>query len=130
MINLKTILLSESMKVVDEPLLSQALLNLLLNAQQAMPDGGTLRVVLTADADWCVLVISDTGIGIAPADRERIFAPFYSTKSKGTGLGLSITRRIILEHGGLLACESELGKGTSMTVRLPLRGFAAPDGGG
>ncbi len=113
--------------VVDERLISQALLNLMINAQQAMADGGELRVRLSAQADWCVIELSDTGMGISPAERERIFQPFFSTKAEGTGLGLSITRRIVSDHGGLLSCESGLGAGTTFVVRLPLRGFATAE---
>jgi len=102
----------------DENLLSQALLNLAINAQQAMPDGGDLRMATGTTDGEAWITVSDTGMGIAPADHQRVFKPFFSTKAKGTGLGLAITRRIIHEHGGTLTLSSELSKGTSFTVRL------------
>jgi signal transduction histidine kinase len=104
---------------VDEKLLRQALLNMVINAQQAMPNGGTLHITTEADGDMVVIKLSDTGIGIAGQDRERILRPFFSTKAGGNGLGLSITQRIISEHGGVLDFESEPGRGTTFTIRLP-----------
>jgi len=104
---------------VDEQLLSQALLNIVINAQQAMPEGGTLRIVTYAEAGWAVIEISDCGRGIASNDRERIFRPFFSTKPGGSGLGLPITQRIVNEHGGRLTFRSEPGRGTTFTVHLP-----------
>ena len=105
---------------VDENLIRQALLNLLINAQQAMPDGGVLTITVGADGDGVQLTVSDDGVGIAAEDRERILRPFFSTKDGGNGLGLSITQRIIHEHGGELSFESEVGRGTTFTVTLPL----------
>ena len=105
---------------VDENLLRQALLNLLINAQQAMPDGGVLTITVDGDDRAARITVSDDGVGIAPEDRERILRPFFSTKSRGNGLGLSITQRIIHEHGGTLSFESEVGRGTTFTVTLPL----------
>ncbi len=103
----------------DENLLRQALLNLLINAQQATPAGGTITMQCIEKTDAIVVSVSDTGAGIAPEARERIFRPFFSTKQGGTGLGLSLTQRIIQEHGGTLTFESEIGKGTTFVVRLP-----------
>jgi two-component system sensor histidine kinase HydH len=99
-----------------------ALLNLLLNAEQAMPDGGqiTLQAAVSADRTTVNLSVIDTGKGI-PADRiERIFEPFFSTKSTGSGLGLPTTKRIIEAHGGTITVQSEVGKGTKFTVTLPI----------
>ena len=106
---------------VDEALIRQALLNILINAQQAMPDGGTLDVELRGDENEIVVAVRDTGIGISESDQDRIFRPFFSTKSGGNGLGLSITHRIIGEHGGSMTFQSELGQGTTVTIRLPRR---------
>jgi len=106
---------------VDEKLLNQALLNLVVNAKDAMPDGGTLTCATSCDADWAILSVADTGVGIAPEEQRRIFKPFFSGKASGTGLGLSLTLRIIEEHGGTLSVSSEVGKGTTFVVRLPLR---------
>jgi len=111
----------------DENLLSQAVLNLAINAHQAMPDGGTLRIAAGTSAAEAWVTVSDTGVGIAPEDYERVLKPFFSTKGKGTGLGLSITQRIIHEHGGTLTFSSELAKGTTFTVRLPATHPDDPD---
>ena len=106
--------------VADEKLLSQALLNIVVNAQEAMPDGGILRLSVGQGGGCATVAVSDTGVGIAPEDRERIWRPFFSIKASGTGLGLSLTQQIISEHGGRLDFESELGRGTTFTIRLPL----------
>jgi signal transduction histidine kinase len=105
----------------DPNLLRQALLNIVINAQQAMPSGGVLTIATAWQGDDAVIAISDTGVGIAAEDCERVFQPFFSTKAEGNGLGLSITRRIIREHGGSLSFESEPGAGTTFTIRLPRR---------
>ena len=106
--------------LLDEKLLRQALLNIVINAQQAMPDGGELRISTGMDGDWAYLAVADTGVGIPDQYYDRVFRPFFSTKSGGTGLGLSITQRIIHEHGGTLTFHSEVEKGTTFTIRLPL----------
>ena len=110
---------SPLMCLADEELLSQALLNIVLNGQQAMTDGGYLRIAAGEGEGEAFISVSDTGVGIAAEDAERVFRPFFSTKAKGSGLGLSITRRIIEEHGGTLTFSSELSKGTTFTIRLP-----------
>lgn len=104
----------------DEQLLSQALLNIVINAQQAMPKGGTIEIN-TDRVDGCAVIeVADTGVGIAPNDLSKILRPFFSTKPGGTGLGLSITQRIVSEHGGTLDFKSEVGRGTRVTIRIPL----------
>ncbi len=105
---------------VDEKLLRQALLNIVINAQQAMPDGGELRIKVGKDGDRAFIAVADSGVGIPQPYHDRVFRPFFSTKSGGTGLGLSITQRIIHEHEGTLTFQSEEGKGTTFTIRLPL----------
>jgi len=105
--------------LVDEQLISQALLNLILNAQQAMPQGGRLRLSVRVENGGAEIRVSDTGVGIAPQEHERVFRPFFSTKPRGTGLGLPIARRIVREHGGDLSFESAVGRGTTFVVRLP-----------
>ncbi len=100
----------------------QALLNLTLNALQAMPDGGDLFLVAKPDGPWNVIEVIDTGPGIATEQQSRIFEAFYSTKSKGSGLGLPMTRRIVEAHGGTITMQSELGKGTRFVIRLPVPG--------
>ncbi len=104
---------------VDGKLLRQALLNIIINAQQAMPDGGTLHIATHDHHDGVVISVSDTGVGIAGKDSEQVFRPFFSTSAGGSGLGLSISRRIIREHGGSLGFESKPGRGTTFTIRLP-----------
>lgn len=105
--------------LLDRALIQQALLNLCLNAQQAMPHGGELMIQTSADGAWADVDITDTGMGMAPDLLERVFKPFFSTRRGGTGLGLSLTRRIIVEHGGEIAVQSEPGKGSRFRVRLP-----------
>lgn len=106
---------------LDERMIEQALLNILINAQQAMPEGGEIMVRTAQRGDGLADVdISDTGLGIPAQDQARVLRPFFSTKAGGTGLGLSTTYRIIGEHGGRLDFHSEPGRGTCFTVRLPL----------
>jgi signal transduction histidine kinase len=112
---------------LDRELFKQALLNLLLNAQQAMPNGGqiTFQAVNEPDASppgVCMMVI-DTGKGMTAEVAAGAFRPFFSTKPGGSGLGLATTRKIIEAHGGSIALQSEPGKGTKFTLRLPV---AAP----
>jgi signal transduction histidine kinase len=103
----------------DPDLLRPVLLNLVRNAVQAMPSGGTLTLAIAADADATRVVIGDTGAGIPPAAREEIFRAFYSTRAKGTGLGLTVARGLLTAMGGRIAVESEVGRGTTFTVELP-----------
>lgn len=105
---------------LDENLIKQALLNLCLNAQQAMPDGGELLIEVSTDADQARIDIVDAGVGIDAGMMESLFKPFFSTKKGGSGLGLSLTRRIVHEHGGEISVQSELGKGSRFTVHIPL----------
>lgn len=100
--------------------LKQALLNLIRNAQQAMDDGGELMLRTRRDGDSAVLDVIDTGAGMAPEVRARIFEPYYSTRPRGTGFGLPTTRRIIEAHGGTIDVQSTPGKGSQFTIRLPL----------
>jgi signal transduction histidine kinase len=111
---------------LDAKLIRQALLNLMLNAIQAMPDGGTLTVeVRTTDAQLRIGVI-DTGPGIPADEQARIFQAYYSKKRGGTGLGLAMTRRIAEEHGGGVLLESQVGAGSRFTIVLPLLTTPAP----
>ena len=106
---------------VDEKLMKQALLNLMINAVQAMDAGGELLVKVAAQRGRGVVEVIDTGPGMAPDEVGRIFEVYYSTKKGGTGLGLPTTRRIIQEHGGGIRAESEPGKGTRFVIVLPLQ---------
>ncbi len=104
---------------IDVKLIKQALLNLLLNATQAMTDGGEMIVKVSAHGDDALLEVIDTGPGLAPEDIDKIFNVHYSTKTGGSGLGLPTTRRIVHEHGGDIRVESEPGKGTRFVIDLP-----------
>ncbi|MFQ5461950.1 MAG: PAS domain-containing sensor histidine kinase [Phycisphaerae bacterium] len=110
---------------IDVNLIRQALLNLLINAQQAMPDGGTLTIKTIGTPDHISIQVKDTGVGISAKDQERIMRPFVSTKPDGNGLGLSITRRVVQEHGGELTLQSKLGQGTTATLSIPRKPYSA-----
>jgi two-component system NtrC family sensor kinase len=105
--------------LADVAQLRQLLLNLLRNAREAMPSGGSLHVATRVDEGLVSLEIHDTGQGISPERMERIFDPFFTTKARGTGLGLAMAQEIAQEHGGQLLCESVAGEGTVFTLRLP-----------
>lgn len=105
--------------LADEGQLRQVFLNLVRNSREAMRQGGTLKV-RSGQSDGAVeVVFQDSGPGMSGEVRERIFDPFFSTKSGGTGLGLAVSRQIIQAHGGSIACESAEGGGTTFTIRLP-----------
>jgi signal transduction histidine kinase len=105
---------------VDTNLFKQAVLNLVINALQAMPQGGRLLVSTSLNGSDVLAKFSDSGEGIPPAELSRIFQPYYSTKKKGTGLGLPTVKRIVEEHGGSISVESKLGEGSSFTIKLPV----------
>ena len=105
---------------LDKELFKQALLNLFLNAEQAMPEGGSITIQAAVEDSCLCLSIIDTGAGIAPESVAKVFTPFYSTKKSGSGLGLPTTRKIIEAHHGTIAVQSDVGKGTKFTIRLPL----------
>ncbi len=109
--------------------LYQVFLNLSLNAIQAMPKGGTLTIttgeVESDGRTMLAISFADTGVGISKDNIRRIFEPFYSTRKGGTGLGMSISHRIIRDHGGRINVESDLGRGTTITVLLPVAVAAA-----
>jgi PAS domain S-box-containing protein len=106
--------------------LVQVFVNLITNACHATQPGGLVRVTSHREQDLAVVVVSDTGAGIEPEVLDRVFEPFFTTKpdGKGTGLGLSIVQSIIESHGGTVTAASEVGKGTTFTLRLPLSGAA------
>ena len=106
--------------VVSPDELEQVFINLVLNAVDAMPEGGTLHVASWQARDGRLAVaFSDTGHGIAPEDLKRVFEPFFSTREDGTGLGLTVSHSVIERHGGEIVVESTLGQGTTFTVWLP-----------
>jgi signal transduction histidine kinase len=106
----------------DGPKLQQVLMNLILNARDAMPHGGRLEISTEADEDSAVIEVRDTGLGIAPEHLAKIYDPFFTTKQigKGTGLGLAVSYGIIRDHGGHIDVESKLGEGTRFQITLPL----------
>jgi nitrogen fixation/metabolism regulation signal transduction histidine kinase len=104
---------------VDPELLHRALSNLVLNAMDAMPDGGTITLSAhPADAN-IELSVSDTGTGLTPEECERLFTPYYTTKQHGTGLGLAIVQSVIADHAGTIAVESGVGGGATFIITLP-----------
>ncbi|MFY0572516.1 MASE1 domain-containing protein [Archangium lansingense] len=116
---------------VDAQLMHLALCNLITNALQAMPQGGTLRVKLgpgqaRRDTPQAIISITDSGAGIAPEVMARLFEPFYTTKASGTGLGLAIVRRIVEAHHGKVEVHTTQGQGTTFTVHLPLAETSRP----
>jgi signal transduction histidine kinase len=102
--------------------LKQVLLNLLLNARDAMPDGGRLTLSLVREDPWLAVRVIDTGTGIAPDHKDHVFDAFFTTKKEvqGVGLGLSVTYGIVKQHKGRIDVESAIGVGTTFTIRLPL----------
>jgi signal transduction histidine kinase len=96
-------------------------LNLLLNAMQAIDDTGTIRVEISLLKGDAAITVVDTGRGIAPEHLPNIFRPFYTTKVNGTGLGLSLARRTVEDHHGRIEVSSQLGRGTTISVVLPLQ---------
>jgi PAS domain S-box-containing protein len=106
----------------DPDQMSQVMINLVMNAIHAMPDGGTLRVGLAPLDDTVRLIVSDTGQGMPQEVVAKIFDPFFTTKEfgKGTGLGLTVVKGIVDEHRGTIAVESDTGRGTTFTIDIPI----------
>lgn len=107
---------------IDPEKIKQAVLNIIRNAQESLPNGGRIDIATGIEGECAVIRISDDGSGIKPEDLPLIFEPFFTRKGAGTGLGLSITQRIIEEHHGRIRVESEPGTGTRFTIELPLGG--------
>jgi signal transduction histidine kinase len=106
--------------LVDKLLLRQAIINLLVNAVEAMPGGGQLFVSLRRRGEMAEIEIRDTGRGIAPEHRQRIFQLFFTTRPGGSGIGLASAFRTIQLHNGSIEFESEVGRGTMFRIDLPL----------
>ena len=108
---------------LDREMFEQVLLNLMLNAEQAMPDGGTLTLIGRVDgantAHAVCLDVIDTGCGMSSEVLAKVFKPFHTTKKDGNGLGLATARKVVLAHGGTIDVQSEPGRGTKFTIRLP-----------
>jgi signal transduction histidine kinase len=122
--------------MVDSAQMKQVFLNLLINAAQAMSNGGNIHIhvqkgkdalggknvpwaFLSKAKEWVKVSIADSGQGIPPEEKEKIFEPFFTTKEGGTGLGLSIVHKIIENHNGVIKVESDVGKGSTFTIFLP-----------
>ena len=128
---------------LDRDKLKQAFMNIVLNAMEAMPEGGTLEILTmrqiastnktnevrefaSGDSDKVRIDVVDTGIGIPPEDLNRLFEPFFTTKSQGTGLGLANAKRVLEQHGGDIQSKSVVGQGTTMSLWLPLPSNPSP----
>jgi len=109
---------------VDANQIRQVFLNLLRNALEASSSGGDINIRFIQEGSSIVFRISDNGAGIPDNDLPRIFDMFFTTKQKGTGLGLAICKKIIEDHGGTIAVKSVEGRGTAVTVQLPVRNIA------
>ena len=105
---------------VDAEQLWEAILNLISNALDAMPDGGNLTVSAQRHGSEALVSISDNGLGMTEEEARHLFVPFFTTKSDGTGLGLAYTQRVVSEHGGKINCATARGKGSTFRIQLPL----------
>jgi two-component system nitrogen regulation sensor histidine kinase NtrY len=103
----------------DADLFHRAISNLVLNAIDAMPQGGTLTLRTRNDASKIMIEVADTGAGMTPEECERIFTPYYTSKAHGTGLGLAIVQSVVSDHGGSIRVQSEPGRGTTFMIELP-----------
>ncbi len=120
-IELGTSISAEPLPIMgDSELLHRALSNLVLNAMDAMPDGGTLTVSAVPAKEMARISVSDSGAGLTPEECERLFTPYYTTKTHGTGLGLAIVQSVVADHNGTIAVESVEGGGARFVIGLPL----------
>jgi two-component system nitrogen regulation sensor histidine kinase NtrY len=110
---------SDAQIAADADLLHRALSNLIMNAIEAMPEGGTLRVKTQQQNDSARIEVCDTGKGLSPEECSRLFTPYYTSKPHGTGLGLAIVQSIVSDHGGRISVSSQPGVGTAFTIELP-----------
>ena len=112
-------------KIVANPQrIQQVLINLILNAYQVMPEGGTMKISLKKAGDWAFIRVEDSGPGIKDEDMNRLFEPFFTTKGGGSGLGLAISQRIAHEHGGKITVERLSPKRTAFTLEVPMGALA------
>ena len=107
---------------VDPFLMQRALTNIIGNAVQAMPEGGTLSITTKKKGQSASISVADTGMGIPPENIRKLFEPLFTTKSRGVGLGLAIVKSMIEAHGGTITVESDVGRGSTFCVALPRRG--------
>jgi two-component system, NtrC family, sensor kinase len=112
--------------MTDKDQIQQVFINFILNASDAMPNGGEIKISsrVIENSEYVEVRIMDTGLGISEENKHKIFDPFFTTKENGTGLGLSISYGIVEQHGGTINLESELGKGTTFIVLLPIKQMA------
>jgi signal transduction histidine kinase len=111
---------AEAMPLEADPeLLHRALSNLVLNAMDAMPNGGTIKISAHGKGEQVEIRVADTGEGLTPEECERLFTPYYTTKQHGTGLGLAIVQSVIADHAGTIAVESKRGAGATFIITLP-----------
>jgi len=115
--------LDEKLPVIqaDATLLHRAVENLILNALDAMPAGGTLTIRTSRQENGVRLEIADSGAGLTREECERLFTPYYTTKQHGTGLGLAIVQSVVADHGGRISVSSEPGHGATFRIDLPAR---------
>ena len=112
---------------LDRDKLKQAFMNIVLNAMDAMPEGGTLEIVTLQGADKVRIDVVDTGVGIPPEDLNQLFEPFFTTKSQGTGLGLANAKRVFLNNTvGDIQGKSVVGQGTTISLWLPQSSDSSP----
>jgi two-component system, NtrC family, nitrogen regulation sensor histidine kinase NtrY len=116
---------SQPTAALDPELMHRVLSNLLLNALDAMPNGGMLKLATSSHAESVEIAVSDTGVGLTPEERERLFTPYYTSKHHGTGLGLAIVQSVVSDHHGSVSVNSEPGRGTTFTIRIPRCGEQA-----
>jgi signal transduction histidine kinase len=107
---------------IDPFLMQRALINIIGNAVQAMPDGGTLTITTKKEGQSASINVADTGMGIPPENISKLFEPLFTTKSRGVGLGLAIVKSMIEAHGGTITVASDVGRGSKFCIALPLRG--------
>ena len=108
-------------------MLKRALINLIQNAVQAMPNGGNLKSPPTTPTTNAEVSITDTGDGIPPEIQPKLFTPLFTTKSKGQGFGLAVTKRLIEAQNGTITYQTQTGKGTTFTIQLPIK-YRSSDG--
>jgi len=129
---LSTIKVPENVKVIvdvpseftldiDPEMMKRVFVNIVTNAIQAMPEGGTLTIYSRIEGDKKAVYFRDTGVGIPKENLDKIFQPLFTTKAKGTGLGLAVCKRIVEAHEGTIEVESEVGKGTVFKVKVPIK---------
>jgi nitrogen fixation/metabolism regulation signal transduction histidine kinase len=112
----------------DPEQIQRALQNLVLNAMDAMPDGGALRIQTRQYNNTVILEIADTGQGLTKEECDRLFTPYYTTKHHGTGLGLAIVQSVVSDHGGTISVESQPGRGATFRIELPVSDAASAAG--